>query len=353
MNESIYSGDQKTPAPVWMRKIQVILSAKHAATEDDRKIYKDITKKNYTNSGMRVVFGDNTDTENFQIRISGTKFLALTKDNGTVEISNVSYDTIALIQALQLYRIEIKVGYHNTGSLETIAKGEVSFITQKIHSRHDSTLYISYASELVAGWSQSRINFSIRSGVNYYAMIQQLFLNQGANRKDLSAISPTLQQEVIDRILSDNASSTSIVEYALSTNKNGLYVSADSSYYGSLLNVKTLEESRLIDLPLDSIFIVDGNPKLTSNGLELKLLPFRNFCPGDVIRIDNAIIDLSTGLTSTESARQTYNTSYLSPNGTYMIRQVDYVFENRGKNFYLNLNCLSTDIYKGVTGVLK
>lgn len=344
---------QNRPDTLWMRKIQVILSAKNVSNATDKKIYKEITNKESTGSGMRIIFGDNTETENFRITISGTKFLALTKDSGTVEISNVSYDTVALIEALQLYRIEIKVGYKSTGSLETIAKGEVAYITQKIHSRHDSTLYISYASELVAGWSQSRINFSIRSGVNTYAMLQQLFLSQGANRASLSKISKTLENNVATRMLTDNRNSANIVEYALSNNKNGLYVNADSSYYGSLLSVKTLGECSVIDLPLDSIFILDGNPKLTANGLELKIFPIRNFCPGDIIRIDNALLDLSTGQTTAESARQTYNTSYLSPNGTYMIRQIDYVFENRGRNFYLNLNCLSTSIYEGVTGVLK
>ena len=277
------------------------------------------------------------------------KFLALTKDAGTIEVSNVEYDTIALIQALKLYRVEIWAGYENNDSLMRIAKGEVSYITQKIHSRHDTSLYITYASELVAAWSQNRINFGIRSGVNIYNMIQYLFTSQGTDRVN---ITPELKKVVASKSLLEIGKTPSIVESCISNAQTGLLLNADSSFTDKVINISTLGEKRVIPINKNMINIGNGNPTVTSQGLNITLFPVINLVPGDILQIDSSMLDLSQGMTSPESVTKTFNTNYMDPNGLYMIRQIDYVLENRGDNFYFKCQAISPNVFKGITGAI-
>ena len=138
--ESILQGGAAYQASTWIRRCRIVFTAKEPLAEDSQatKAAESYFGPSGKKSGLRVVLGDN-EGDNFNIKITGTKNIALTKDGGTIEISNVAYDTIALIQALKLYRIEIWVGYANNSSLMRFAKGEVTYMTQKIQARQTST----------------------------------------------------------------------------------------------------------------------------------------------------------------------------------------------------------------------
>ena len=349
--ESIAGGGEVAQKYAWMRHIRITFSAKYALNEAQSGVaaeYFGNPPSQDKSTGISVTI-DSLAGDNLNIRITGTKFLALTKDNGTIVINNVSYETIALIQTLKLYRIEIWAGYRNN-NLMRIAKGEVSYISQKIHSRHDTALYITYASELVAAWSQNRINFSMRSGMNAYAMLEYFFRD---GRGTAAKLSPALRQVVYDQMWQEAGKPTSIVESCLSNADTGLFLSADSSLDDKVINITELGEKRVIPIDSNMVNIGNGNPTVTSQGLDITLFPIFNLVPGDIIQIDNKLLDFSQGMTDATSVYQTFNTNYMDPDGCYMIRQLQYTLENRGQNFQYRIQAVSPRVYEGVTGVMS
>lgn len=355
----------KTPK-LWIRRLQIIFESKYdlrdtLISEDpkSRKEYIQYLDKKYSGlgsafdknkGGVKVVIGDNKG-DNYNIRVTGSKNLGLTLDNGVIQISNVSYETIALIMNLKLYKVTIKAGYKSSGDLFTIAKGEISYIQQKIRSRHDYELYITYASELVAGWSQHRINFSVRSGVNIYDMFNYMFVQQGLPVSQID-ISPALKNIVAENILACSGTSASIVTEVLASysNSTSQFVWDADSSDGKVISVTELKNKKIISINRDAINIANGNPTVTSEGLNISLFPTYNFRPGDILQIDNRIIDTSSGMTTQSGIQSTFNTNFLDPNGHYIIMRIDYIFENRGNSFLLNCQAKALNTFKGLIG---
>lgn len=335
---------------LWMRKIQIILSSKEPNING--KYYQliigdsDVSIEN--DLGPMIAGNYNPSGNNFNIKISGSKYLATLKDKGTISIWNLEYDTIALIMAAELYRIEIKIGYDSLSSMITIAKGEISYISQKIHNKHDIETYISFASEYVARFSQNRINFNINSGVNLYSMLNYLFFEHGGATPILSS---NLKSIVLDNVYNNYGKPATIINSVID-NLNGEYqISTDGSLDGNVISVTNLSEKRLIKINPNQISIANGNPTVTSNGLQISIFPTFNFVPGDVLQIDNSLIDISSGTNTAESITSTFNQNYLDANGCYMIQQIDYIFENRGNTFILNIKARALSLFQSISGV--
>lgn len=337
--------DSTTQPPVkgnmWMRRIEIEFSSKNDLRGDlietDDQSFIEALREKYPglrdygkNGGIRLTLNDE-----YNIRVQGSKHLAINQDNGVIVISNVSYETIALITVLQLYRVSVRVGYADCDSLFTVATGEVSWIQQKIRTSHDYELYITYASELVAAFSQYRINFSVYSGINVYDMFKYMFLQQGVS-PNRTKFSERLKNIVAKNIVAMSGTTADVIsgvmdEYALQT--NGLLVSTDGSLDNTIINVTELGDKDAIVIPTNYIYLAGGNPTVTSDGLAISFFPMCNFKPGDVIKIENRIIDTSQGMTSGESVSTTFNTNYLNPDGLYILHKVNYTFENRGDTF--------------------
>lgn len=294
----------------WMRAIEVDL----------------ISKK--TGKVMRF---STDDPNQFTIDIVGYKCLSLLKDKGTVSIWNLEYDKLMQIILQEYYTIVIKAGYKSLGTLNTIFKGEVSFITQKIHSKHDVETYINFASSVVAKWSQSRMNFSINSGVNIYAALSYVFKLNGMGRN--VNIDPALQKSVLQNVYSAYSTTNTVIDYLAVTGGN-YNISGDESE-GNVVNVTSLENKRRIKIDPNTISITKGNPTISSNGLKMTLIPTFNFMPGDIIIMDNSLIDAS--IRDADAVTSTFHTNYIDQNGMYMIRNIDFHFQNRGDTFELNI----------------
>lgn len=348
--ENIVSGGAAAQRTAWMRRIKIVFSSKYAMNESQKAVAEEYfkTKAPDTKSGGVSVTLDSAAGDNLAIKIDGMKCLALTKDNGVIRINNVSYETIALIQTLKLYHIEIWAGYVGSDMMR-IAKGEISYLSQMIHSRHDTALYITYASELVAAWSQNRINFSMRSGTNAYTMLEYFFRSGNGTCANLS---PKLRNYVAEEMLQEAGKISSIIEQVVGQGLAGLFLSSDSSLDDKVVNVTTLGEKRVIPINSNIVNIGNGNPTVTAQGLNITLFPVLNLVPGDIIQIDNTMLDFTQGMTDATSVYQTFNTNYMDPDGCYMIRELRYTFENRGPSFAYNIQAISPQVYKGVTGVL-
>lgn len=345
-NESLKSGTAAKEC--WMRDLRIIFSSKNdlygdLVSDESGTDFVVSLKEKYPSlatysSGKGIGLTLNSD---YNIRVTGKKEAALNKDGGTIAISNVSYETIATIIALELYRVTIECGYKSSGDIFTVATGEISYIQQKVNTRRDYELYISYASELVAAYSQNRINFSIRSGINLYDMFQYMFIQQGCSTQR-TRFSESLKNVVANGILSNSGTSADIISSALNLNSfstSSILASADSSLDGTVVNLTTVNDKRVIPIDMQYINFANGNPTVTSNGLNVNLFPVFNFAVGDIIEIQNRIIDASSGMTNYESVYQTFNTNYIDPDGLYMLYQINYTLENRGNNF--TYNCLA------------
>lgn len=356
--ETLASGGSPVERKCWIRRLRITFESKpgavnRLAAQDEeflpwlRKKYPGLEKLGTSDTVKLVI------DERYNIKVRGTKNLGLLQDNGVIEISNITYDSIALIIALKLYRITIEVGYENNGSLFCVAKGEVSWLQQKIRAKHDYNLYISYASELVASWSQSRINFSIRSGCNLSDMVYWMFIQQGASPEQI-LVDDRLRRLVASETYANSGTSANIVTQALgaySGSTGGLVTHSDSSLENKVISISDLRNSRVIKINENFINIANGNPTVTANnGLDISLFPAMNFVPGDIIVVPSRLIDTSQGLTSATGAQTVFNQHWLNPDNQYVIRRINYAFENRGQDFIFNINALPVNLYAALTG---
>ena len=359
-SETIASGGAQVQQKCWMRRIQIVFESKYKVNRDliegDDTDFIGYLYEKYPGlekeGGMRITVGDDK-TDNYAITVDGTKNLALNADSGVIRINNLSYDTLALIMALKLYRITINVGYRSNDTLMTVARGEVSYIQQKIRSRRDTETYISFASELVAGWSQSRINFSMRSGTNMYDMFYRMFIQQGA-AADSIEIDKRLRNVVASNILTASGKSTSIIGDMLNRqNISGVLATADSSRdaTGKIISIANIAEKRVIPINKNFINIANGNPTVTQDGLDIELFPVFNLVPGDIIQIDNRLIDTSSGTTSATGYQSTFNPNYINPDGYYVLKQINYTFENRGQTFLFRCKTIALNWFQALQGV--
>lgn len=356
--ETLASGGSPVGRKCWIRRLRITFESKpgavnRLAAQDEeflpwlRKKYPGLEKLGTSDTVKLVI------DERYNIKVKGTKNLGLLQDSGVIEISNITYDNIALIIALKLYRITIEVGYENNGSLFCVAKGEVSWLQQKIRAKHDYNLYISYASELVASWSQSRINFSIRSGCNLSDMVYWMFIQQGASPEQI-LVDDRLRRLVASETYANSGTSANIVTQALgvySGSTGGLVTHSDSSLGNKVISISDLRNSRVIKINENFINIANGNPTVTANnGLDISLFPAMNFVPGDIIVVPSRLIDTSQGLTSATGAQTVFNQHWLNPDNQYVIRRINYAFENRGQDFIFNINALPVNLYAALTG---
>ena len=78
------------------------------------------------------------------------------------------------------------------------------------------------------------------------------------------------------------------------------------------------------------------------------MLPTFCFKPGDIIIIDNAILDVS--ISDPNSVASTFKTNYLDRNGAYMIMELEYNFTNRNTTFEINIRARALSIISNIVG---
>ena len=321
-------------AQAWIRQLEVIMTS---------QIKKD-------GKQSQLVFGreHTIGKDDLNIHVTGTKYLSLLQDAFTVEITNLTYREILLMINRQYYDIEIRAGYRNSG-LHTIFKGQVLYISRKLNSDRSTTAIILCASKLVAAFGQSRMNLSLKSGINMYAALKYICNLAGVRN---SFISEEFKNKIISDAIADNENVGSFINGFI--NKNGFVANADNS----LNNVISVwdpyrYDTRQIVLNSKSITLTGGYPRLTSDGLSLTVLPTFNFMPGDTLLIDNSIINIPV-----ESKNEVYKNYgyYLDTDtdqqgrGKYMIYTLTYNLQNRGEDFSIEILCKSRKLISNITG---
>ena len=307
----------------WMRVLEVRLKSA-------------ITKK-------MIKFGGTDDTQ-LNITVKGNKYISSLKDNGSVTISNLTYAQITELILGQYYDIEIWAGYR-TQSLQCFFKGAVSYISDKIQARRDNTCYILFASKMVAAYSQSRMNLNLNSGINLYAAFNYICLTNGISRDHLPQ---SLRNEFLQEVTENYGTPATLCDQ-LAANTRSFTIDTDDSIDGAgVVNCSDLTDKRQIRINPNTINFSKGNPTLDKDGLHLTVLPTFCFKPGDIIFIDNAIIDVS--ISDPNQVASTFKSNYLDQNGAYMITQLDYTLCNRDKTFEINIKARALSIIANIVG---
>jgi len=105
--------------------------------------------------------------------------------------------------------------------------------------------------------------------------------------------------------------------------------------------------NRVFNVSNNMIDSSGGLPALTNDGLSLTMLPVFAFQCGDIIQLDNSIIDMSAQ--SRDAAIKNYG-MYLNKDGRYMIYEMQYSLQNRSSEFSVEMLCKSTSFVTSFLG---
>ena len=309
----------------WMRRLEVTLTS--------------------TKTKQKMTFGKGADYLGVDVKLY--KYMSPLGDNCVIKIMNLTYGEIVRIIKDEFYNVEIKCGYEQGKGkgLRTVFKGGVIYISNDLNDNKTNIVNILCASELVARFAQRRINLSLNSGINLYSALKFICERAGIPN---SNISTTLKTKFLTEILSVDDTPANWVQKIVDQMPS-LASNADSTS-NSLLSVYDASKTRnFIELTNDMINLSGGFPRLTSDGLDLTLMPTINFVCGDVIKIDNSLINISAS--STQEANSNYG-NYLDADGCYTIYSATYSLQNRGNQFNVELLCKSYNVFKQI-GLVK
>lgn len=288
-----------------------------------------------------IEFGTANKNQELTISVTGTKYLSPLKDAFTIQIKNLTYSEIIRLIDGEYYDVEIIAGYKN-GNQATIFKGGVLYISNRLNSDRTQTAIILCASELVAKYNQKKLNLTLNSGINLYSALKFVCERAGIPN---SNVSTEFKKEFITNVLTINDNCGSWLEQML--NSTSGYINSDSCL-NSTLNIFDANnpDVRVISLDSSNIILTGGYPRLTSEGLKFTMLPTFNFMCGDIVKIDNSIIDISA--TSQSQSNKMYG-NYLDKNQSYFITEQRYSLSNRDSEFSLELTCKSRNLLSNIT----
>ena len=325
----------------WMRLLKIELTSTQM---QETIVIGDNKQENERRYNYGIV--SSTIGDNLSIKVQGTKYPAINKDKGTLTIINLDYETILRIKLGQYYKIKIWCGYKSWNKEPFLLySGEISHMSTKIYSHHETETYIIFASTIVAKYSQKRMNLSLNSGLNVYAMMSYVLNTNGASKYHLD---PKLKEKAINEYKALNGTLTTVLDsYTLTL--GGEYSVACDGTEGTVIDVTSTKGKRFIKLDPSAIPMKSGNPTVTSEGLRMELLPICNLKVGDILVIDPALINIA--IENAESVTSTFNANYMDSNGCYMIIELGFSLENRGQNFGYQIKARALDILYNLTGI--
>lgn len=286
--------------------------------------------------------------DDLSINVQGYKYMSSLKDSCTIRISNLTYQQVIQIITGEFYNVEVKCGYQNGNDKSqgfTIFKGGVLYISNSIDNFKTHTIIILCASLLVAQYQQRRINLSLNSGINVYTALSYICRLSGIKE---ATISTQFKKQFVQEIINANGTPASIIDSL--TEKNQSWIANSDGTLEGVFSIYDSNKSnaRIIKLSKNTINLSGGYPKLTKDGLSLDLMPTFSFLCGDVIEIDNSLLDISIS----DKSQITSNPGFfLDPKGQYTIFEQQYSLANRSSEFNIHLTCKSRSLISNFIGV--
>lgn len=304
-------------------------------------IFKSSKQKKQLTFGINYLLEN--QTEDLSINITGNKYMSALKDSCTIQIDNLTYKELVELIRGEYDSVEVKSGYRTSG-VQTIFKGGILYISQSLGDKKTTTATILCASELVAKYNKNRLNLTLNSGINMYSALNFICKVAGIPN---SNISTQLKKEFIQDIVNVNGGVGNYIENLMNNNSTYVINSDGTDNTNLMLYDASKSNNRIIELNSNNILLSGGFPTLNKDGLNISLLPTFGFMCGDVIKIDNSIIDISTTFFSTDEYSKGY---YLDKEGMYIIYEISYKLQNRGTNFSLNLKCKPRSLMSNILG---
>lgn len=294
----------------------------------------------------QMIFGQNwrLHKDDISIEVNGTKYLAALKDRFTIKLHNLTYKEIVEIVQDQYYGVEIWCGYRSASTYK-IFEGQVIYVSNQKNDAKTSTCYILCGSNIVAKYGQARMSLRLDSGINLYSALKFILENAGIAN---SNVDEEFRNKTIKNVLAINETIGNWLDTFCDT--NNFIVSVDSSMSNDITILDPYRtNNRIVKLDSDNFVLINGYPKVTSEGISMTLLPSFNFMPADVIQIDNSIIDVAA--TSAESLGSSLNSAmYMDKDGKYLIYQVAYNLSNRGDEFNVEIEGKARSLYSMIAG---
>ena len=306
----------------WKRKIEVVLS----------NGYSTLKFNNFSK-----------DDSNLDISISIETYMSAYKDKAVVKIRNLTYAQIVQIIDSKYFDVEIFTGYETSGTFSAF-KGGVLYVSNERDDVKTSTIYLLCASTLVAKFGQSRLNLSLNSGINLYTAVK--YFASAAGIKN-TAISTQLKKQILDTPLISDETFATWVEKLCKDNSSFITNSDDSD--GSILRLFDSNNSnyRTIRLKSNNILLVSGFPQMTKDGVSFNILPTMRLSPGDVVILDNSLIQTTSK--SFEDVQQNLG-YYLDENNAYMIYQMNWTLNTRDSSNYISILAKSRNLISSYIG---
>ena len=300
----------------------------------------------------KIIYGNytNPDSDQLNINITGTKKMASNQNTCTVKITNLTYEDILKITMGEYYGVEIWVGYR-MGDVFKWFDGEVAYISQKLNNHKDNEVTILCASRLVAQYTQNRMGLNLNSGINLYSAVK--YVTDRAGIKSSSFNNSGLKDQFLDKAISAMDTPKSLLELIADQQNLDLYTDTSD---GTIVDITTLSDKRQIKINRDTISFLNGNPTISSAGLDIYLLPTFDFRVGDIIIIDHSLVNITADNLS--SAQKDFKANYMDTTlvgsdaskrgyGMYIIKNIDFIFQNRGDSFNIHINGRAVSLLYG------
>ena len=277
-------------------------------------------------------------SKSLDITVDAIKKFSPLQDEAKVTITNLGYTQMLQIIRGQYFNIKIECGYTNRGT-QTIFNGGILYMSNELVDKQMNKVIILCASKLIARFGQVRMSLTLNSSINLYTAMNFVLKHAGI---DTYTLSPDLKsQKLGDYFNLKTSTPQNYLTYFQEGYDNIIKgISSDNSN-GSSVNILSTSKRRKMVINNDVIDISNGYPQMTNSGLSLTVVPIANFMPGDIIVVDNSMIDISA---STMSDFKQNIPSRLQQDGSYVLSEVRYVLQNRGQNFYCSLQCALTEI---------
>lgn len=294
-----------------------------------------------SDSGASMTIGG-VGSDHFTIDVVCNCYLAAAKDEAVIKISNLTYDKVLRIIQGKFYNVTVEAGYQNK-TVYTVFDGGVLYVSNELTEQKTNTVIILCTSKLIAKFGQKKLNLTLNSGINLYSAVSFIAKRAGITG---AKIPSGLSRYVVDQYFTlRNSSMQSYLDYVEQSYAD-VSVSPDSSIDASkntTFNLFTSQSSRTVNVNNSIIDFSAGYPRLTNSGLTLTVIPTFKFVCGDILKIDNSIIDISA------SGRRESDANYgnfLNSNGLYRLKQISYNLKNRDSEFSTKLVCMSNAIFE-------
>ena len=282
--------------------------------------------------------------DNLAISVNGYKYMSTLKDSCTIQISNLTYSEIVQIIDGEFYDVEVKCGYQSMSPF-TIFKGGVLYVSNELGDRRTNVVTILCASDIVAKYGQRRLNLTLNSGINLWSATKYVCRRAGFRDTELSL---RLKGQIMQN--PTNVYDTAAAWVQKLTQENGTLLTNSEGQNGAVLSLFDANDKdlRVIELTQNNISLTEGYPRLTSEGIMITVMPSFNFKCGDIIKLDNSLINIPVQSASEANKNLGFK---LDPTGQYFIYQVQYTLQNRGQAVGLKLVAKSRSLLARVTGI--